>query len=99
MTDKETQVKIKGRALNISVDGLGPLEISHIAGLVEKKINKLEASTQIPDTSKLLLLAAFEFATEHYNLKQKYESSAEADSRKIEELSGKLENVLDKELF
>jgi len=99
MTGKETQVKIKGRVLTLSVDGLGPLEISAIAGQVEKKINEIEEATQIPDNSKLALMAAFGFATELYNLKQRSEDSSEADSRKIEELVGKLENALDKELF
>lgn len=99
MTGKETQVKIKGRALTLSVDGLGPLEISAIAGQVEKKIDNIEEKTQIPDNSKLALMAAFEFATELYNLKQKSETANEADSRKIDELAGKLECALDKELF
>jgi cell division protein ZapA (FtsZ GTPase activity inhibitor) len=99
MTGKETRVVIKGRPLTISVDGLGPLEISTIAGQVEKKINEIEEATKVPDNSKLALMAAFWFATELYNLRQKSENSNEADSRKIEELAGKLESVLDKELF
>lgn len=99
MTGKETQVKIKGRVLTLSVDGLGPLEIATIAGQVEEKINGIEEATQTPDTSKLALLAAFEFATDLYNLRQKSASSTEADSRKIEELAEKLESALDKELF
>lgn len=99
MTGKETQVNIKGRVLTLSVDGLGPLEIAAIAGQVEKKINDIEEATQIPDNSKLALMAAFGFATELYNLKQRSEDSSEADSRKIEELVGKLESALDKKLF
>ena len=99
MTGKETKVTIKGRVLALSVDGLGPLEIATIAGQVEKKIDEIEEATKIPDNSKLALLAAFGFAAELYNLKQRSESSNEADSRKIEELTGKLEGALDKELF
>ena len=99
MTGKDTQVKIKGRVLTFSVDGLGPLEIASIAGQVEKKIDDIEAATKIPDNSKLALMAAFGFAAELYNLRQKSETSTEADSRKIEELAGKLESALDKKLF
>ena len=99
MTGNETQVKIKGRMLSLSVDGLGPLEISTIAGQVEKKIDAIEEKTQIPDNSKLALLAAFEFATELYNLKQKSANTTEADSRKIEDLVTKLESAMEKELF
>ena len=99
MADKETQVKIKGRVLTLAVDGLGPLEISAIAGQVESKMNDIEEATNIPDNSKLALMAAFHFATELYNLKQKAEDSGEADSKKIDELSSRLENALNKELF
>ena len=99
MTGNETQVTIKGRSLTLSVDGLGPLEITTIANQVVKKIEEIEEKTQIPDTSKLALLAAFDFATDLYNLKQKSETSREADLRKIEELVEKLESSLDKQLF
>jgi len=99
MTGNETQVKIKGRVVSLAVDGLGPLEITSIAGQVEKKINDIEQETQIPDNSKLALLAAFSFATELYSLKQKSEDTGEADSKKLDELSAKLENALNKELF
>ena len=99
MTGNETQVTIKGRSLTLSVDGLGPLEIMTIANQVVKKIEEIEEKTQIPDTSKLALLAAFEFATDLYNLKQKSETSLEADSRKLDELVEKLESSQDKQLF
>ena len=99
MTGNETQVTIKGRSLTLSVDGLGPLEITTIANQVVKKIEEIEEKTQIPDTSKLALLAAFEFATDLYNLKQKSETSLEADSRKLDELVEKLESSQDKQLF
>lgn len=99
MTGNEIQVKIKGRNLTLSVDGLGPLEISTIADQVGKKIDEIEEKTKIPDNSKLALMAAFAFATELYNLKQRSETSKEADSREIEELVEKLENSLDKQLF
>lgn len=89
-------IKIKGRILTPSVDGLGPLEMTTIANQVEKKIEEIETKTQIADTSKLALLAAFAFATELYNLKQKSEVTKEADSRKIDELVEKLESSLNK---
>ena len=99
MTGNETQIKIKGRAIMVAVAGLGPLEISNIAGQVEKKIDEIEAKTSIPDTGRLALLAAFEFATELHNLKQHAEASKEADSRTIDELIAKLEGAMEKELF
>lgn len=96
MTNNEAQVKIKGRALNIVVDGLTPLEISTIASQVEEKINDIEKQTQIADNSKLALMAAFEFNTELYNLKQQSRDANGAISRKIGEMADKLEEVLKK---
>jgi len=99
MTANEHPVKIKNRTFIPSVDGLGALEISTIANQVEKKIDEIEKKTEIADTSKLALMAAFEFATDLYNLKLRSETALEADSRKIDELVEKLESSLDKQLF
>jgi len=99
MPDNEAVVKIRNRSFSIAVDGLTELEVVNIAGQVEKKMAELEERTSTADTSKLAILAALEFATELYNLKQRDENTKEADSRKIDELLIKLENSLDKKLF
>jgi len=99
MTNTETQIKIKGRSMNVAVDGLSPIEINSIAGQVEERIKRIEEKTKIPDTAKLATLAAFEFATELYNLKQKSEVSNEADEKKIDDMVEKLEKTMEKGLF
>jgi len=99
MSNSETPIKIRGRSLTVAVDGLTPIEISSIAGQVEERISLIEAKTKIPDTAKLATLAAFEFATELYNLKQRSEISGEADGKKIDELIEKLEKTIEKGLF
>ena len=96
MTNTETHVKIKGRAMNISVEGLEALEIVAIAGQVEERMKRIEENTKIVDGSKLAILAAFEFATELYNLKQKSEVSSEAGEKKLDELAARLEKVMEK---
>ena len=99
MTNTETQIKIRGRAVNVLVDGLSPIEIGSIAGQVEERMKRIEGKTEIPDTSKLAILAAFEFAMELYNLKQKSEVTDKAEETKIDELVAKLEKTMDKGLF
>jgi len=99
MQNNEATVKIRGRYISMAVDGLTELEIGNLADQVEKKMAEIEERTNTADTSKLAVMAALEFATELYNLRQKSENNNEADSKKIEELVEKLENTLDKELF
>ena len=85
--------------MNVAADGLAPIEISSLVGQVEEKIKRIEEKTKIPDTATLATLAAFEFATELYRLKQKSEVSSEADGKKIDELVEKLEKTMEKRLF
>lgn len=99
MQGNEVVIKIRGRSIAMAVDGLTELEIGNIADQVEKKMAEIEEKTNTADTSKLAVMAALEFAAKLYNLKQKSDNTAEADSRKIEELVDKLESALDKELF
>ncbi|MFA6435132.1 MAG: cell division protein ZapA [Elusimicrobiales bacterium] len=99
MQNNEVVIKIKGRSLAVSVDGLTELEIANIADQVEKKMSEIEEKTNTADTSKLAVMAALEFATELYNLKQKSENNSGADSRRIEDLVAKLEGALEKPLF
>ena len=99
MQNSEVVIKIRGRAISMTVDGLTEMEIASIADQVEKKMAKIEEATNTADTSKLAVMAAMEFATELYNLKQRSETTTEADSRKIEDLVSKLESAMEKELF
>ena len=99
MQNNEATVKIRGRSIPMSVDGMTELEITSIAVQVEKKMAAIEELTNIVDTSKLAVMAAMEFAIELHNLKQRAEVTTEADTRKIAELVTKLESAMEKELF
>ena len=95
MPDNETVVRIRNRSFPVAVDGLTQLEMVNLAGKVEKKMAELEARTKTADTSKLAILAAFDFAVELYNLRQKSETNREADSKKLEDMVARLENTLE----
>ncbi|MCK5357648.1 MAG: cell division protein ZapA [Elusimicrobiales bacterium] len=95
----EIIVKIRGRQFNIAIEGLTPIEISTLANQVEEKMKHLEEKTNTIDTSKLAVLAAIDYASELYNLRQKTDVNTQANERKIDKMVGKLQKTLDKELF
>lgn len=95
----ETIVKIRNRQFNIAIEGLTPIEITTLANQVEEKIKYLEDKTNTVDTSKLAVLAAMDYATELYNLRQKTDSNFQANEKKVDSMINKLKRTLDKELF
>jgi cell division protein ZapA (FtsZ GTPase activity inhibitor) len=96
MSNNDFEARIKNRTIKFpSVDGMSPLEMSTIVGQVEEKINKIEEKLNIVDSSKLAILAAYDFAVELYNLKQRSETNREADSKKVDELVEKLAKTLE----
>ncbi len=97
MQNNDFETRIRGRVIKFpSVDGLTPLEMSAIVGQVEEKIGKIEEKLNIVDSSKLAILAAYDFAVELYNLRQQSETDREADSKKVEELVEKLAKTLER---
>jgi len=99
MQNNEFEAKIKNRIIKFpSVDGMSQLEMSMIVGKVEAKINKIEEKLNIVDSSKLAILAAYDFAVELYHLQQKLETNREADTKKVEEMVEKLTRTLKDEI-
>lgn len=92
-------IRMRNRAITLSVEGLSDLEISSIADQVEKKMDAIEKKTETVDASKLAILAAFEFAVELYTLKNKGNLAQTANLEKLDSLADKLENVIEKKLF
>lgn len=96
MPSNDFEAKVRGRLIKFpAVDGMSPLEMSTVVGQVEDKISKIEKELNIVDSSKLAILAAYDFAVELYHLKQRSETDREADSRKVEELVEKLARTLE----
>ncbi|MCG2725702.1 MAG: cell division protein ZapA, partial [Elusimicrobia bacterium] len=90
---------IRGRQFNIAIEGLTPIEISTLANNVEEKMRHIEEKTDTVDTSKLAVLVAIDYASELYNLRQKTDANTQANERKIDNMIGKLQRTLEKELF
>lgn len=99
MQNNEFEARVRGRLIKFpSVDGMSELEMSTVVGQVEEKINEIEEKLNIVDSSKLAILAAYDFAVKLYHLKQRYETNHEADTKKVEELVEKLAKTLENEI-
>lgn len=95
MGNNDFEAKVRGRSLKFpAVDGMSELEMGTLVAQVEEKIREIEEKLNIPDTSKLGILAAYDFAVKLYLLKQKAETNLSADSKKIDEMVEKLEGAL-----
>ena len=95
MKTNDFEAKVRGRTMKFpAVDGLTELELGGIVAQVEEKIASIEEKLNIVDTSKLAILAAYDFAVELHNLRQRSETNREADSRKIEEMVSRLEKAV-----
>lgn len=98
MKTNDFEAKVRGRTMKFpAVDGLTELELGGIVAQVEEKIASIEEKMNIVDTSKLAILAAYDFAVELHNLRQRAETNREADSRKIEEMVSRLEKAVGEE--
>ncbi len=98
MNNSEFDERVRGRMIKFpAVDGLSQLEHTAIVRQVDEKISDIEAKLKIADTSKLAILAAYDFAVELYNLRQKSETNLNADTKKIDEMTEKLRKTLDYE--
>lgn len=96
MKTNDFEAKVRGRAMKFpAVDGLTELELGGIVAQVEEKIAAIEEKLNIVDTSKLAILAAYDFAVELHNLRQRSETNREADGRKVEEMVSRLEKALE----
>ncbi|MDO8806663.1 MAG: cell division protein ZapA [Elusimicrobiota bacterium] len=98
MQNNDFEAKIKNRLIKFpAVDGLTQIEMGLIVSQVEKKIDKIEQKLNIVDSSKLAILAAYDFAVELYFLQQKSQTNLAADTRKVDELIEKLTKTLEEE--
>ena len=98
MSNNEFEETVRNRKIKFpAVDGLTHLELTTIVGQVAAKMDKLEEKLDIVDSSKIAIIAAYEFAVELYNLRQQTDTNHAADSKKIDEIISKLEKSVAKE--
>jgi cell division protein ZapA (FtsZ GTPase activity inhibitor) len=95
MGNNDFEAKVRGRVMKFpAVDGMSELETGSLVAQVEEKIAEIEKKLNIPDTSKLAILAAFDFAVKLHLLRQKAETNLSADSKALDEMAEQLEQAL-----
>jgi len=91
---------VRGRKLQVAIEGLTDIEIATLAGQLDKKISLLEARTHIVDSSKLALYAALDYAAQLYSFKQKFVDEDTAAKNRLDSMIKKVENAInDEDLF
>jgi len=95
-----TEIKIKGKKIAVSIDGLTPMEISGLARKIEDEMARIETESNIVDTYKQITLVALNYAAELYIREKNLNILKEADSARIDGIISKLEkNLRDETLF
>lgn len=94
MNDK-VDIEIARRRLTVEIEGLTELEILTLAKTVNDKIQDISANNKnSPDTSKIAILAALEFAADLARVNGVHETARRVVERKIEEMTLSLKTTL-----
>lgn len=95
-----TEIKIKGKKFNISIDGLTPIEISALAKKIEDEMVRMETERNVVDSYKQITMVALEYAAQLYMRDKSLKIVKEADSDRLEALIKRMEkNLQDETLF
>jgi cell division protein ZapA (FtsZ GTPase activity inhibitor) len=69
--DEKVEVTIAQRRLEVEIEGLTPIEIEHIAGMVSEKLEEAQSlNPKVTDTSKLAIHALLYLAAELYKVQK-----------------------------
>jgi len=95
MGNNDFEAKVRNRLMKFpAVDGMSELEMGSLVAQVEEKMAEIEKKMNIADTSKLSILAAFDFAVKLHLLRQRAETNLSADSKALDEMAETLEKAL-----
>ena len=95
MLNERVEIVIRGRKLTVEMEGLTPMEINSLSQQVEGRMAEVEKDSGIPDSGKLAVLTAMEFAAEIWRLKAQQENRRLAEERKVDELIVALQNAIE----
>ena len=95
MLNEKIDIEIGGRKLRVEMDGFSELEVNSLAQLVSQRMQEVEKTSKIPDTSKIAILTAMEFAADLWKLKSKHENDRVVDANKMEAMIITLQNALE----
>ncbi|MBI5625046.1 MAG: cell division protein ZapA [Elusimicrobia bacterium] len=80
------EIEIRKRRFMVEVEGMTHMEVNVLAKEVENKMLAIESKYGTPDTSRLAVLTALEFAMELSQLRESFDIAKDAAEKKIIEL-------------
>lgn len=91
MAKKGLEVSVRRIPLEVAIDGVEPMEISHLVTMVEKRMQDIADKTGTIDTLKLALLTAMELAAEVYIKGVDSGAKRQEEMQRVDELILKLQ--------
>ncbi len=92
--NEKIEIEVRKRKLTVEVEGFQPFEIVALAKDVEKRMLAIEEKYGIPDSSKLGILTALEYAAEIKRLLEAHENARLAAEKRLEVISHTLKAAL-----
>jgi cell division protein ZapA (FtsZ GTPase activity inhibitor) len=93
--NEKVQVEIARRRLEVEIEGLTPIEINHIANMVNEKLEDAQRlNPRMADTSKLAIHALLYMGAELYKLQQADSTSHKALENTLDHIGKTLQQTL-----
>lgn len=93
--NEKVPVEIARRRLEVEIEGLTPIEINHIANMVNEKLEEAQRlNPRIADTSKLAIHALLHMGAELYKLQQADSTSHKALENTLDHIGKALQQAL-----
>jgi cell division protein ZapA (FtsZ GTPase activity inhibitor) len=93
--NEKVPVEIARRRLEVEIEGLTPMEISLIAGMVNEKLDEAaRLNPKVADTSKLAIHALLYMGAELYKLQQAESTSRKAMENTLDHIGKSLQDAL-----
>jgi cell division protein ZapA (FtsZ GTPase activity inhibitor) len=94
--NEKVPVEIARRRLEVEIEGLTPIEINHIANMVNEKLEDAQRlNPRIADTSKLAIYALLQMGAELYKLQQADSTSHKALENTLDHIDKALQQALE----
>ena len=91
---EKVQVEIARRRFEVEIEGLTPIEINHIANMVNEKLEDAQRLTRIADSSRLAIHVLLHTCAELYKIKQAEDTSHKALENTLDRIGKTLEQAL-----
>ena len=93
--NEKVPVEIARRRLEVEIEGLTPIEINHIANMVNEKLEDAQRlNPRMADTSKLAIHALLYMGAELYKLQQADSTSHKALENTLDHIGKTLQQTL-----